>query len=206
MVIVAHNTMSYRPPKQWWLRPIKFIAKCQKCDYKTLHEKYNVNSFDLRIFYDKQHNIEFRHGIFRYKGDDIYDILDYCNKQNMYVRFLFEYRWSTEKRDDLEELKHKFRQLCFEVQNGYQHITFYGGYITETNEILYDFGTNIQEIGFYSSVTSFFENCNSTFLKKIDDWWPWLYARLHNRKNMKENKIKYDNENIHISYDFVDIQ
>ena len=108
MIIVAHNTMSYRSPKQWWLKPFSFLAKCQRLDYKTLHEKYNVNAFDLRIFYDKKQNLEFRHGLFRYSSDDINDILEYCELNNIRLRVLFEYRKTTEKRKDLELLKSKF--------------------------------------------------------------------------------------------------
>jgi hypothetical protein len=32
--------------------------------------------------------------------------------------------------------------------------------------------------------------------KIIDDWWPWLYAKLHNKKN----KEKYSDKNLLIDY------
>ena len=205
MIIVAHNTMSYRSPKQWWLKPFSFLAKCQRLDYKTLHEKYNVNAFDLRIFYDKKQNLEFRHGLFRYSSDDINDILEYCELNNIRLRVLFEYRKTTEKRKDLELLKSKFKDFCKEIESKYK-ILFYGGYITDTNEVLYDFKTDIEEIGFYSSVTSPFKSSKLDFLRRIDDLWPWLYAKNHNKKNMEKNMIKYGNKYVHISYDFVDLR
>lgn len=206
MIIGAHNTMTYRSPKQWYLKPFSFIARCQRMDYKTLHEKYNVDVFDLRIFYDKSQNIEFRHGCFRYDASDLCEILDYCNKNKMYVRFLFEYRKTTEERKDLEELIENFKRLCQNVENKYKDIKFYGGYITETEVVIYDFKNKINEIGFYSSVTSLFGKDDISWTRYLDDWWPWLYARLKNKTNMKENATTYKDKDICILYDFNDIQ
>lgn len=206
MFIGAHNTMSYLPPKQWWLRPFKFVAQCQRKDYKTLHEKYKVNSFDLRIFYDKNQNIEFRHGICRYSAKEFDNILQYCNDNELYVRFLFEYRKTTEKRNDIYELMDKFTKLCKEVEEKYPKVKFYGGYVTETGTMLYNFKNNIQEFGFYSSVTSLFGEDDYSWKRYIDDWCPWIYAKLFNKKNMKKNAIKYAEQDVCLSYDFVDIQ
>lgn len=198
--------MSYLSPKQWWLKPIKFIGRCQRKDYKTLHEKYNVDSLDLRIFYDKKHNLEFRHGLFRYSAKDFDKILEYCNDNKMYVRFLFEYRATTEKRKDVEELKQKFAELCKEVEEKYPSITFYGGNITGTAEFLYHFKTEVMEFGFYSSVTSLFGENDSSWKRLLDDWCPWIYARLKNKTNMQKNAVKYKGQNVCLSYDFNDIR
>ena len=123
----------------------------------------------------------------------------------MRLRVLFEYRKTTEKRKDLELLKSKFKDFCKEIESKYK-ILFYGGYITDTNEVLYDFKTNIEEIGFYSSVTSPFKSSKLNFLRRIDDLWPWLYAKNHNKENMEKNMIKYGDKDVHISYDFVDLR
>lgn len=198
--------MSYLSPKQWWLKPIKFIGQCQRKDYKTLHEKYNVDSLDLRIFYDKKQNLEFRHGLFRYCAKDFDKILEYCNDNKMYVRFLFEYRATTEKRKDVEELKQKFAELCKEVEEKYPSITFYGGNITGTAEFLYHFKTEVMEFGFYSSVTSLFGEDDTSWKRLLDDWCPWIYARLKNKTNMQKNAVKYKGQNVCLSYDFNDIR
>ena len=102
-------------------------------------------------------------------------------------------------------LKSKFKDFCKEIESKYK-ILFYGGYITDTNEVLYDFKTNIEEIGFYSSVTSPFKSSKLNFLRRIDDLWPWLYAKNHNKENMEKNMIKYGDKDVHISYDFVDLK
>lgn len=206
MFIGAHNTMSYLPPKQWWMRPFKFIAQCQRKDYKTLHEQYNVDALDLRIFYDKNQNLEFRHGICRYSADNFDEILQYCDDNKMYVRFLFEYRKTTENRDDIELLISKFTVLCKEVEEKYPNVKFYGGFITETGVVLYDFKNEVNEIGFYSSVTSLFGDDDKSWIRYIDDWCPWLYAKLNNKKNMEANAVKYKDQDICIAYDFNDMK
>ena len=206
MFIGAHNTMTYLPPKQWWLRPFKFIAQCQRKDYKTLHEKYDVDAFDLRMFYDKSHNLEFRHGPYRYDANNFEEVLQYCNDNKLYVRFLFEYRKTTEKRDDIDELKRKFKELCQEVEEKYTDIKFYGGYVTETCESLYTFKNNVEEAPFYSSTTSLFGEDDYSWTRYIDDWCPWIYAKLFNKKNFEANAVKYADTDICVVYDFNDIR
>ena len=44
------------------------------------------------MFWDKDGKLEFRHGIFSYNADDIYDILEYVNENSMYVRIMLEIR------------------------------------------------------------------------------------------------------------------
>ena len=34
MELATHNTMSYRKPKQFWIKLIPFISRCQSVDYK----------------------------------------------------------------------------------------------------------------------------------------------------------------------------
>ena len=58
------------------------IARCQSVDYKKQHE-LGAKWFGLRLFWDKDGKIEFRHGIFSYNTDDIYDILEYVNENSM---------------------------------------------------------------------------------------------------------------------------
>ena len=91
MELATHNTMTYRKPKQFWAKLVPFIAKCQSVDYKKQHE-LGAKEFDLRLFWDKDGKLEFRHGIFSYNADDIYDILEYVNENSMYVRIMLEIR------------------------------------------------------------------------------------------------------------------
>ena len=65
MELATHNTMSYRKPKQFWIKLIPFISRCQSVDYKKQHE-LGAKGFDLRLFWDKDGKLEFRHGITSY--------------------------------------------------------------------------------------------------------------------------------------------
>lgn len=206
MILGTHNTMTYRSPKKWWLYPFKFISQCQSVNYKKQHEKYGVGAFDLRIFWDKKGNIEFRHGAISYNAKDFWDIVDYIVKNNITARILFEERnfkalISRSKKMNLQE---KFIELCKEIDAKYPGNRFYGGRNTRTWEVLYQFKTKDPvELGYYSSVTSLFDS-ESKFLKIIDDWCPRIYALLKNKKNkvyIKENKRK---KGI-IHFDFVNI-
>lgn len=48
IIFGSHNTMSYLPPRHWWMRPFRFIARCQSL---TLEEQLEagVRYFDLRV-------------------------------------------------------------------------------------------------------------------------------------------------------------
>ena len=43
-------------------------------------------------------------------------------------------------------------------------------------------------VDYYSSTTSWFIHTDNSFLRKIDDWWPWPYAKFHNKKNIEKAK------------------
>ena len=60
MKLTTHNTMSYQKPKQLWAKIIPFVARCQSVDYIKQY-KLGAIGFDLRLFWDKNGNLEFRH-------------------------------------------------------------------------------------------------------------------------------------------------
>ena len=97
MILCSHNTMSYRRPKEWYLWPVRFMSQCQQCDYKTQHEKYGVNCFDLRLFWDKNGNVEFRHGGCSFDASDFNEILKYCEDEGI------EMGIGSEEEDDIRE-------------------------------------------------------------------------------------------------------
>lgn len=205
MKLATHNTMTYQKPKQWWARLIPFIAKCQRVDYKKQHE-LGAEGFDLRIFWDNDGNIEYRHGIYRYSADNLYEVLDYARDNNIIVRVLFELRSYNEKFiKNVELLKRKFMQFCADIEREYPTIQFYGGVATGSCEQLYKFHNEpqINEIGMYSSVTSLFV-VKKDWLKIIDDWCPFLYAKLMNKQNIEEYMVNDDNT--YLVLDFIDIQ
>ena len=203
MKFATHNTMSYQRPKQWWARIFPFFAKCQRVDYKKQHE-LGAKGFDLRLFWDKNGKLEYRHGIVSYNADDIYEILDYANENNIYVRLILEVRtYNAKNIKNLDEIKQKFKDFCCHIESKYPNIKFYGGNTLDGWEILYEFKNkpNIKEIGLYSSITSLF-NSENKFLKVIDDLCPLIYAKLKNKKNI----YAYKDTDYTLAIDFINIQ
>ena len=199
-IIASHNTMTYRLPKQWWLRPFSFIAKCQSKSY-IMQYSYGALGYDLRLFWDKDGKLEFRHGMFSYDASDIYDILNFANNSGLFVRLILENRSYLDRRVNERDMRTKFREFCRKVEIQYPNVHFWCGKDLYTWQTLYEFPINPIDVGYYSSVTSIF-NCKSKILRKLDDWWPWLYARLFNRSNLKKLS-ELDNGKI-ASFDFID--
>ena len=205
MKFATHNTMSYQRPKQWWARIFPFFAKCQRVDYKRQHE-LGAQGFDLRIFWDKEGNIEFRHGVYRYPADNLYEVLDYARDNGIIVRILFELRGYNERFiENVSELKERFVEFCSEIEKEYPTIQFYGGVSTGSWEQLYKFRNEpqINEISLYSSVTSLFVIKNK-WLKILDDWCPFIYAKLMNKQNIEE--FASADDKTYLVIDFIDIQ
>lgn len=205
MKLATHNTMTYLKPKQWWCKLLPFIAKCQGVDYKKQHE-LGAEGYDLRIFWDKKGELEFRHGLYRYPADNIFDVLDYANENHMIVRILFEIRNYNEKYiKNLDELKERFVEFCEYIEEKYTNIKFYGGNATGSWEQVYKFKGEVDfhEVGKYSSVTSLFVP-NKNWLTNLDDWCPWLYAKIMNKQNIEEYKSKDDTW--YLSIDFIEMK
>lgn len=203
MELATHNTMSYRKPKQLWAKLIPFIARCQSLDYKKQHE-LGAKGFDLRLFWDKEGKLEFKHGIVSYNADDFDEILEYANENGIYLRIMLEIRdYNIKHIKNLDEIKQKFINLCSQIEEKYPNIKFYGGKTINDWETIYEFNNkpNIKEISLYSSVTSLF-NSNSKFLKIIDDLCPWIYAKLNNKKNINN----YKDNDCTLVVDFINIQ
>ena len=200
MKFATHNTMSYQRPKQWWARIFPFFAKCQRVDYKRQHE-LGAQGFDLRIFWDKEGNIEYR-----YPADNLYEVLDYARDNGIIVRILFELRGYNERFiENVSELKERFVEFCSEIEREYPTIQFYGGVSTGSWEQLYKFRNEpqINEISLYSSVTSLFVIKNK-WLKILDDWCPFIYAKLMNKQNIEE--FASTDDKTYLVVDFIDIQ
>lgn len=203
MELATHNTMSYRKPKQLWAKLIPFISRCQSIDYKKQYE-LGAKGFDLRLFWDKEGKLEFRHGIVSYNADDIDEILEYANEHEIYLRVMLEIRdYNVNKINNLDELKQKFINFCTQIETKYPSIKFYGGKTINNWKTIYEFKNkpDIKEVGLFSSVTSLF-NSNNKFLRIIDDLCPWIYARLRNKKNINT----YKDSDCTLVVDFINIQ
>lgn len=172
MVLGSHNSWSYLPVRKWWMRPIAFMARCQSVDIREQYE-LGVRCFDLRIRFDNDWNILFAHGIVEYDvdPDSVHkDLMWIDNKGDCMVRVLHEAR--TEKQYSSCNIS-IFQDVCRGLQRKFANTKFWCGRNLYNWHEDYDFGFYPTYEEKYASVCS---------PKLIDDWWPWLFAKFHNKK------------------------
>lgn len=176
----SHDSMTYLPPKKWYLYPFRFMARCQSKSIEEQYEKYGIRMFDLRVSFDKKNNPEFRHGVIAYKGD-VEKVLSYLNTKRAAVRLVLE-EYYDDKDNRQEDL---FKYYCAIWKAQYSNIKFFGGIRKRDWTVIYPFKYNPKYDDKYSS-----NNKNGTTGTILDDWFPWLYARFNNRKNIEEGTDK----------------
>ena len=168
MILGSHNSWSYLKPKHWYHRPIAFMARCQSL---TIQEQYQqgVRCFDLRIRY-KKWKLQVAHGnmVYDITEKQLKDDLEYIDsKGDCFVRILHEAR--TKKQYELS--KPFFQSFCYTLNSDYPNIYWWCGRNLYNWQRDYNFDKEPSCEEKYSSVTS----------PALDDWWPWLYARLNNK-------------------------
>ena len=191
-VIGGHNSMTYFKPKTIFGYIGNVVAKCQnKSIFQLLHEQYRV--FDIRISYDKYRNIEYRHGLVRYKSKinlkDLLNQLDIDSIANkIIIRIILEHYNDTTDIDN-------FTKLCKYIEVRFNNIIFIGGNVKKTWKKVYQFDNNITDADIYQWVSSMANDAH--WYEKVC---PYLYAKRKNKDNMKlANKI---GKGIHL-FDFL---
>ena len=192
MILGSHNSWSYLPVKQWWLRPFSFMSRCQQVDIRTQHEKYGVRCFDLRLYCNNGKSIAIAHGlaIYKYGESQIMDDIDWLNdKGDCYVRILHEVR---NKKQYNEQNIRRFCSFCQQIEDKYKNTKFWCGRNLYNWEFDYHFKHSPSCEEKYASVCS---------PKLIDDWYPWLFARTNNKTILSKGT-----ESDILLIDFVNIQ
>lgn len=180
-ILGSHNSWSYLPVEKWWMKFLRFTAKCQDFNIKTQYEKYNVRCFDLRISFNNNASLIVSHGIIRYKisAKDLLNDLSWLNnKKDCYVRVLNEVRNKSKYSSFEVEL---FTLFCSNLEVLYPNIKFWCGRNLYNWNIDYTFKYNPSCEENYSSVHS---------PKLIDDWYPRLYAYHNNKHILKKGTDK----------------
>ena len=173
MIIGSHNSWSYLPVRKWWMRPIAFMARCQRADIKTQYEKYGVRCFDLRVRFNEYGLGVVAHGIVEYcfTASKIYEDLAWLEKKgDAYVRVIHEVRTVKQYKNRQRNL---FRHFCERLEQDYRDIRFWCG--REMCCWGYDYHFMADD-----------PTCEEKYAsvcppKLVDDWWPWLFARRNNR-------------------------
>ena len=208
MKLGSHNTMTYLRPKVFWQRLLPFIGRCQSVDYKVQHSLGAVG-YDLRLFWDDDGKLEYRHGFLRFPADNIDEVLSYAELNNIIVRVLLEVRsYNKPLVSNIDELRSRFKAYCSDIEKKYPSIIFFGGQESGSGEKLYTFknetsGLVIDEL--HSSVTSLFKSHNK-FLRMIDDLFPIIYSLIKNEKNINSYRNNKEKDNTYLYVDYVEIQ
>ena len=183
MILGSHNSMSYLPVKQWYLKPFYWVGRCQSKDIEEQY-KTGVKLFDFRIRFEENNAPVFAHGPMKFKGD-VYEYLTMLNKiaeSPVYCRIILESNSPMKNQEKQEEL---FIEFCKNLSN-YPNIIPFGGRRKYDWSILYNFGTKEPVLDDkYSSTTNIFGGPINKWTAKIDDIWPWLYAKTHNKRLLK---------------------
>lgn len=190
MILGSHNSWSYLKPKHWWLRPFAFMAKCQSVDIRQQYLKYNVRCFDLRVSINHG-NLSIAHGFMKYdySESELMDWLLWLNARgDCVVRVLHEVR---NKKNSTPENIESFRKFCAKIVRMCPNVKFWCGKNLYTWDYDYEFDYRPSCKEMYSSVSS---------PKLLDDWFPWLYARLKNsfirKMDIEEDILLIDFVNI----------
>lgn len=191
MEIGTHNSMTYLPLKKWYMYVYNFVAKCQSKTIEEQYEKYGIRAFDLRISFDNKGIPEFRHGLVRYKGS-VEKVLKYLNsKGDTKVRIVYED--PADKgilKDTNTEL---FKRACLLYILKYKKIKFYAGFRKSDRLQIINFKYKPSLVEKVASVQT------ST---KLDDLWPWLYAKRHNKEPLSDS----DKDKDIVALDFIEIK
>lgn len=195
MILGSHNSWSYIRPKKWWMKLLALTAKCQSKTIIEQYEDYGVRCFDLRLRYFNGaahvvHNV-FDYGFF---WGDRNEVLYWLNsKKDVVIRVIHDVR--TKK--DYTPISIKcFKEDCQKLEEMFPDIKFWCGKNAYNDRIDYEFEYKPKCVERYSSV------CPP---KTIDDWLPFIYANIKNKRTYKENTID-KNDNTILLIDFVNIR
>lgn len=178
----SHDTMTYLKPRDWWLRPFKFVAQCQRVPIEEQYEKYGIKLFDIRVKYNSKERIwELAHGAMVFKGKTPDEVFEYLNSLNdeIYVRLVLEYNRAPK---DIDIISSLFAMQASKWREKYSNITFWGFNRKYDWKRLYEY-EGMKELSMYQAISS------ATW-KIWDDWFPWLYAWFHNADNIKQGTDK----------------
>lgn len=201
-MIIAHNTFTYLPVKGWWKTPFLFLARCQKHDYRTLHERFGVDGYDVRVWYTKRGTIEFRHGLFAFHADDFDEFMAYCDARGLTIRLSLECRTPRMKKfADEYSLKFDFRLLCHELRRKYPNIKFFGGRSMYDWELLCDFVYEPDVVDCYGSVAP----DTSSLMRKIWGAFPRMWSRTHKHVVKEYMVMEAEDRDTCYLFDFIGV-
>lgn len=179
MKLASHNSLSYAPVKQWYLKPFFWIAQCQS---KSIEEQYEsgVRYFDIRL-----DGFDPAHGLLKYKLS-LKKVFAFLNsKKDCIVRIVCE---------NIKQ-QGRFRFYCKCLIQMYPNIKFCGGWDRNNrNNIVYTF---------YNAEPSC-EDYYASFMQYLPNakWYHKLYA-IFPRLSDKLLKKKTTTDKEYLMLDFI---
>lgn len=157
------------------MRLIAFTARCQREELQAQYFKHNVRCFDLHIRFEGHHKPIVVHGPIEYEysiNELTFDLYSLNKMGDVSVRVLLDVR---REKDYTQEQIDEFWEFCHDVEMYNPNIKFWCGRNLYNWDINYNFLNRPTCEERYGSVTK---------PKWFWGWWPWLYARLHNKRNI----------------------
>ena len=195
MLLGSHNSWSYIRPSKWWMRLFAFTARCQSKSIVEQYEQYGVRCFDLRFrYFDGEAHIVHNYMDYGKFWGDNSDVVSWLNeKKDVKIRLIHDVR--TKNQYDIDNIN-RFKEDCKKLEELFPNIQFWCGQNLYNREVEYEFDYKPYAVEKYSSV------CPP---KIIDDWFPWIYAKLNNKKIYQQYPIN-NNEEAILLIDFVNIK
>ena len=198
-ILGSHNSLSYLRPNSILLWPFHFTARCQVVNIRAQYS-LGVRVFDIRLWFDKDGRPLVKHGwiTFRCSVEKLSGILGWLNyKGDTSVRLILEtppFLLTPDPLAVMTEKKFYFTTFCTTLINTFKRVKFFGFRDKKTWETILDDRTNDEPvlIDRYRSTTSIFTGKPLKprgWRRKvgfIDDLFPWLFARIWNKKIKKE--------------------
>ena len=176
MVLGSHNSWSSLRVRQWWLRALAWMARCQRHSVYVQYRYYGVRCFDLRVRFTDAGRLQVAHGLAVYDIDEdgLAADLDFLNEQgDVMVRVLHEVRSLSAH---TPVARSRFRRWCSRAEARWPGIRWWCGRNLVDWTIDYGFGDEPSCEELYGSVCRW---------KWLVGWWPWLYARVMNGRNRR---------------------
>ena len=190
MKIASHNSWSFAKPANLISRLLRFTAKCQTLNIQQQYD-LGIRMFDLRIKPRINRTWTVNHGLVKFKVDVLKDLEWLNNKATLedpiYIRVVEEFNSECYAQIFYDKA---FCEIVEDLSEQFLFLDFVGGYRKYDWKKLCDNLEDISIVERYSSVTSLTETHrnNHKWYAKLDDLYPFLYAKLHNKKLREEYK------------------
>lgn len=195
MLIGSNNSLTYLNPCYLWLKPLKYLGRCQNIEYDKQYNYWGIRFFDFRLFVNKHNHIIIKNGTYEYNLFSFYEILDFLDKKgDVSILVTLDTSKGYERLRQLESIERKFIEACHAIETIYENIRFYGGYRRNDKVKLYSFEWE-EKNGFPTIINP---SEHSRLYRFVSKWCPCFIGNLN-----KSYIAKYDNEKGYLLLNYI---